>query len=113
MFNLIPNDMVEVAQKLTYLQTHGKPETTEEDVLLETARAGAQELLDEALEGPYYDVRWQTTDQILVVSGALKEQIGTLVPRNDFTTFSADFKNDEISFWHSLSKQIGDLIRQE
>ena len=113
MFNLSPKDMGEVAQKLAYLQTHGQPDATETDVLLDTARAGAQDLLDEALEGPYYNVRWQTPDQVLVVTGALKNEIGTLTPRADCETFSADFKGNEILFWRNLSGQIAALIRQE
>lgn len=113
MFNLIPNDMGEVAQKLAYLKTHGKPEITEHDVLLDTAKDGIQEMLDEALEGPYYNVRWTTEDQVLLVTGALKEEIGTVSPRTDFTTFSEDFKNNEILFWRNVGKQIAALIDQE
>ncbi|HJE98416.1 MAG TPA: hypothetical protein K8V00_12440 [Ligilactobacillus acidipiscis] len=113
MFNMIPNDMGEVAQKLAYLQSHGKPETTEHDILLETAKGGVQEMLDEALEGPYYNVRWSSEDKSLVITGALKEEIGTVIPRAGFSTFSEDFKNNEILFWRNVGKQIATLIHQE
>ena len=102
---MIPNDMGEVAQKLAYLQSHGKPETTEHDILLETVKGGVQEMLDEALEGPYYNVRWRSEDKSLV--------IGTVIPRADFSTFSEDFKNNEILFWRNAGKQIATLIHQE
>lgn len=113
MFNLIPNDLAEVAQKLAFLHENGQPETTEQDILLATAKDGAQDLINEALEGPYYDVHWQTKDQVLLVAGPLKAQIGTLTPRPDFETFSADFKNNSILFWRNLAKQISVMLRQE
>ncbi len=111
MFNLIPNDMREVAEKLAYEQAHDHPNFTEKDVLIETAKAGVQEMFDEALEGPYYNVRWQGIDSSLLVTGPLKEEIITMRPRIDFATFSADFKNNPILFWRNISQQIKQAIK--
>ncbi|MBN7274891.1 hypothetical protein GNF18_07050 [Ligilactobacillus pobuzihii] len=113
MFNIVPNDMGEVAQKLSFLQANGQENMTEQDVLVDTAKEGLQEMLDEALEGPYFNVKWRTKDQELLVTGALSEEIGTVIPRDGFDTFSADFKNNAILFWRNYGKQLTALINQE
>lgn len=113
MFNMIPNDYPEVLTKLSWLQSNGYPNATEEDVLRDTIISGAQDLFDEALEDSYWTVLWDVEDEKLWVRGAMSERLGELVPRDGFKTFADDFKDNPYKFWENMGQQVRLIVGSE
>lgn len=113
MFNMIPNDYPEVLTKLSWLQSNGYPNATEEGVLRDTIISGAQDLFDEALEDSYWTVLWDVEDEKLWVRGAMSERLGELVPRDGFKTFADDFKDNPYKFWENMGQQVRLIVGSE
>lgn len=110
MYNLIPDDLAQVEQKLTWLKANGFPNATKEQVLLDTTLEGTSAMFEDALEGPYWDVTWAKKDEQILVSGIVGEQLGLIIPRSGFTTFSEDFSNNSILYWRNLSAQVAQIV---
>lgn len=110
MFDMIPDDYGEALAKLSWLKTHGYPDATEEKVIRDTVVMGTQDLFNEALEGPYWTILWDTEDKKLWVRGANSERLGTIIPRKGFITFAADFKDDAYKFWENIGNQVRTIV---
>lgn len=110
MYNLIPDDMAQVEQKLAWLKANGFEEATKEEVLLKTTLEGVSAMFEDALEGPYWDITWQESDQVLNVTGIIGEILGQIKPREGFATFSEDFAANSILYWRNLSSQVATIV---
>ena len=110
MLNFIPDDMGEVQQKLFWLKANGYTYATEQEVIEKTILDGVQYMFDDALEGPYWTVIWDDTNKKLAVRGATSEIVGYIIPRENHSTFSDDFKEASPLTWENLSKQVEKLI---
>lgn len=112
MLNHIPNDMLEVTQKTAWLKAHGQV-VDEATVVVQTVLDGANFLLEDALEGPYWAAKWQTKNAKLVVLDVMNQPVGYIVPRNQMATFSADFEDNAALFWDHLTREIQRIVGHE
>lgn len=110
MFNMIPDDMQQVEEKLAWLKQNGYEDATRQQVINDMAKDGVQDMLDTALEGPYWTARWEDEGRTLKVCGAVGETIGTLKPRDEYESFEGDLENNAILFWRNLATQTQKLI---
>ena len=58
MLHMIPDDMEQVEEKLAWMKQNGYEQTTRQYVINDMTRDGVQDMLDTALEGPYWTARW-------------------------------------------------------
>lgn len=110
MLHMIPDDMEQVEEKLAWMKQNGYEQTTKQDVINDMTKDGVQDMLDTALEGPYWTARWEKAGQLLKVCGPVGDVIGTLKPRDEYTDFESDLENNAILFWRNLATQTQKLI---
>ena len=110
MYNLIPDDLAQVEQKLAWLKANGFKNATKEEILLNTTLEGVSAMFEDALEGPYWDITWELSDKVLKVSGIVGETLGQIKPRAGFESFSADFCDNSIFYWRNLSSQVAKIV---
>lgn len=110
MLHMIPDDMEQVEEKLAWMKQNGYEQTTKQDVINDMTKDGVQDMLDTALEGPYWTARWKEAGQLLKVCGPVGDVIGTLKPRDEYADFESDLENNAILFWRNLATQTQKLI---
>lgn len=110
MFSLIPTDMEEVAAKLKWALEQGQS-ASETSVIQEAILDQSQDILNGALEGPYWKVKWQDLDHRLVITDIMNEVVGTVTPIND--SFVADFKKDSHKLLRDLTDKINEIVRND
>lgn len=110
MLHMIPDDMEQVEEKLAWMKQNGYEQTTKQDVINDMTKDGVQDMLDTALEGPYWTARWEEAGRLLKVCGPVGDVIGTLKPRDEYADFESDLENNTILFWRNLATQTQKLI---
>lgn len=107
--NFIPISLPEVTVKLAWEQAHGK-NVSENDVILAAILENVRAMLEEALEGPYWEAVWQETDQKIVITDAIGEPAGVIKPENG-SSFVADFRKNSPKLINWLDKQVQHLVK--
>lgn len=107
MYSLVPENMQEVEEKLTYLIEKGI-ETNEEEVIREAVLENSQQILDGDLEGPYWKVAWQTKDQRLAVFDIMNKEVGTVSSLSD--SFIEDFRSSAPNLIRYLAEEIQKIV---
>lgn len=107
MYSLVPENMYEVEEKLTYLLEKGI-ETTEEDVIREAVRDNSQQILDGDLEGPYWKVEWQSQDKTLAIFDIMNKEVGTVTSLSD--SFIEDFRTNAPNLIRHLAEKIQRIV---
>lgn len=110
MFHFIPDNLSQASQKLAWLHENGYENATLESVINDMTKDGVQDMVDTALEDPYWGTAWETPDEVLLITGVMDETIAKVVPRKGFETFSKDLENNDILYWRNLSAQVGTAI---
>ncbi|MBD5068819.1 MAG: hypothetical protein HDT50_01260 [Lactobacillus sp.] len=110
MFHLIPDNLAQVSEKLAWLQANGYENSTRTSVINDMTKDGVQDMLDTALEGPYWGTGWEKVGQVLAITGATGETVAKVYPRKGFDSFEADLENNDILYWRNLSTQVGTAI---
>lgn len=110
MLHLIPNDLPQALEKLAWLKANGYNIATRESVINDMTQDGVQDMLDTALEGPYWGTAWEKPDMILTITGSLGEEIAKVYPRKGFETFSQDLADNDLLYWRNLSAQVSAAI---
>lgn len=107
MYPLVPTNILEVAQVMAWRKQQG--ETADEDqIIIEAIKENAQNLIDEALEGPYWTIKWENEDHLLAVFDVMGEKIGELSPAG--SSFSAEFRKNGHELLLHLGKQLRPII---
>lgn len=104
---LVPTNMIEVTEKLADDKNRGIA-TTEEKIILQAVLDNAQDILNGALEGPYWKVNWQKEDESLVIYDIMNKEVGTVTPAGN--SFSEDFTNNATHVIRSLDDQIQKIV---
>lgn len=107
MYNLVPTNMQEVADKLAYELSKGK-DSTEESVIRRAVLDNAQQMLDGALEGPYWKALWQEEDRVIVIQDIMNKPVGTVLPAQ--TDFISDFRESAPSLLQKMADQIQKIV---
>lgn len=110
MLHLIPNDLPQALEKLAWLKANGYNTATRESVINDMTQDGVQDMLDTALEGPYWGTAWKKPDMILTITGSLGKEIAKVYPRKGFETFSQDLADNDLLYWRNLSAQVSGAI---
>ncbi|MGM0140160.1 hypothetical protein IGI65_002639 [Enterococcus sp. DIV0755b] len=105
---LVPTNMNEVAEKLTEDKNRGI-ETTEEIVIKQAVLDNAQDILNGALEGPYWKVKWRKEDESLVIYDIMNQEVGTVSAAEN--SFSKNFKDNPAAVIRSLDDQIQKIVK--
>lgn len=109
MLHLIPNDLPQALEKLAWLKANGYNTATRESVINDMTQDGVQDMLDTALEGPYWGPRGKARYD-LNDYGSLGEEIAKVYPRKGFETFSQDLADNDLLYWRNLSAQVSGAI---
>ncbi|ANK58936.1 hypothetical protein [Loigolactobacillus backii] len=107
MYDLIPMNMAEVAEKLQWYQGAGESKS-ESSVIQDSILAISQFHLDEALEGPYWTAKWQVANYEIVILSA-DEVIGIIKTPSD--TFEANFRENANKLIDYLRQQVAELVK--
>lgn len=107
MYNLVPTNMQEVADKLAYELSKGK-DSTEESVIRRAVLDNAQQMLDGALEGPYWKALWQEEDHSIEIQDIMNKPVGTVLPVQ--TDFISDFREAAPSLLQKMANQIQKIV---
>ncbi|PAB00160.1 hypothetical protein [Enterococcus canintestini] len=105
---LVPTNMNEVAEKLNEDKNRGI-ETTEEIVIKQAVLDNAQDILNGALEGPYWKVKWRKEDESLVIYDIMNQEVGTVSATEN--SFSKNFKDNPATVIRSLDDQIQKIVK--
>lgn len=105
---LVPTNMNEVAEKLNEDKNRGI-ETTEEIVIKQAVLDNAQDILNGALEGPYWKVKWRKEDESLVIYDIMNQEVGTVSATQN--SFSKNFKDNPATVIRSLDDQIQKIVK--
>ncbi|WP_159722583.1 hypothetical protein [Enterococcus sp. CSURQ0835] len=109
MFSLIPTNMAEVAQKLTWSRENGI-DATEESVILNAVLENTQQMLNEALEGAYWSAQWDEEQQNLIVLDVLGKPLATITPwKTDFVT---DFKQNTTELLRVIDTKVQQIVKK-
>lgn len=110
MFHLIPDDLAQAKEKLAWLKENGYETSTITSVTNDMTKDGVQDMLDVALEGPYFGTKWEEPGQVLLITDATGAKVCQVLPRQGFTSFLADLENNNILYWRNLSAQVSQAI---
>lgn len=108
MQNLIPGDMLEVGQKLRWELDAGMT-ADESSVINDAVLAGTQYFVDEALEGSYWTVKWDSAHQNIDIYGATGTVVGQIKPTG--ATLEADFRQDSQGLFIRIEKTVAVVVR--
>lgn len=108
MSKYIPENMEEVAARVVRHQMDGE-KVTPEEVIAQAVPDILQALLDDALEGRYYEVK-RTGDNELTVTDSMGEKVGVVTPQNK--SFIDDFKADSDALIDYLAGETARLVRR-
>lgn len=107
MYPLVPANMTEVAEKIAYLKSKGN-DVTEAEVIRQAVLDNGQQMLDGALEGPYWKLKWQDGDSKLAVFDIMNKEVG--VVSSPSGSFSNDFRNNTPNFVRYLADHIQKIV---
>ncbi|MFC6181565.1 hypothetical protein [Lactiplantibacillus daowaiensis] len=108
MQNLIPGDMLEVNQKLKWELDSGMT-ADESSVINDAVLAGVQYYTDEALEGSYWTVKWNTAHDGIDLYGTTGLVVGTIKPVS--ASLEADFRQDAQSLFMRIEQAVAEIVR--
>ncbi|AVK63033.1 hypothetical protein C5Z26_02345 [Lactobacillus sp. CBA3606] len=109
MQNLIPGDMLEVGQKLRWELDTGMT-ADEQSVINDAVLAGTQYFVDEALEGSYWTVKWDSQHQNVAIYGSDGTIVGTIKPVG--ASLEADFRQDSQRLFIRIEKEVAVVVRK-
>ncbi|BCA86443.1 hypothetical protein EsVE80_19660 [Enterococcus saigonensis] len=104
---LVPTNMSEVTEKLADEKNRGIV-TTQQAIILQAVLDNAQDILNGALEGPYWKVKWLKEDKSLIIFDIMNKEVGTVTPSGD--RFSEDFKTNPANVIRSLDDHIKRIV---
>ncbi|EOT43884.1 hypothetical protein ACWOE3_07725 [Enterococcus dispar] len=104
---LVPTNMTEVAEKLNEDKNRGI-ETTQRAIILQAVLDNAQDILNGALEGPYWKVKWGKEDESLIIYDIMNQEVGTVTAADSFIE---NFRNNPASVIRSLDDQIQKIVK--
>ncbi|MCU7357907.1 MULTISPECIES: hypothetical protein [Enterococcus] len=104
---LVPTNMTEVAEKLNEDKNRGI-ETTQRAIILQAVLDNAQDILNGALEGPYWKVKWGKEDESLIIYDIMNQEVGTVTAADSFIE---NFRNNSASVIRSLDDQIQKIVK--
>ncbi|KRM04060.1 MAG: hypothetical protein ABF624_07020 [Liquorilactobacillus ghanensis] len=107
--NFIPVSLPEVAVKLAWEQAHGQ-KASEDTVILAAVLENVRAMLEEALEGPYWEAAWEKSDQSIIVTDAIGHPVGTIKPQG--SSFIADFRADAPKLIGWLDQEVQQIVKQ-
>ena len=110
MFNMIPDNLTQVMEKLAWLNANGYPDKTKNDVINDMVKDGTQDMFDTALEGPYYTMRWLEEGKKLNVFGPMGDVMEVITPRPEYADFYGELENNDILFWRNLATQVQKVV---
>ncbi|BDZ30901.1 hypothetical protein RA086_06990 [Lactiplantibacillus sp. WILCCON 0030] len=108
MQNLIPGDMLEVNQKLKWELDSGV-KADESSVIHDALLAGTQYFVDEALEGSYWTVKWDASQQNVDIYGTDDTVVGAIKPTG--ASLEADFRQDAQGLFIRIEKEVAVVVR--
>lgn len=108
MFSLVPTNMAEVEQKLTWSQESGIP-ATKESIILAAIVENTQQMLNEALEGAYWSAKWDEPQVNLEILDVLGKKIAEINPwKTDFVT---DFQQNSTELLRVIDTEIQHIVK--
>ncbi|MFY1066643.1 hypothetical protein [Enterococcus sp. AD013-P3] len=107
MYPIVPANMTEIAEKIAYLEEKGK-EVSEEEVIRQAVLDNGQQMLDGALEGPYWKLAWQDGDSKLAVFDIMNKEVGAIASPSG--SFIDDFKQNTPNFVRFLADHIQTIV---
>ncbi len=107
MYSLVPENMYEVAEKLTYFKEKGTP-ITEEEIIRQAVRDNSQQILDGYLEGPYWKASWKTEDTTLAFFDIMDNEVGTIDSLSG--SFIEDFRTSAPNLIRRLAEKIQKIV---